>query len=123
MEEIVDMARMKARIQQHNFQKSKRENRYAQRSRGRKNPHTAASSSSGVPAMMMMSMDAYDNDLDDFRMQHCGFSQGDVEELMCQGVKPWDDDAWVSYRSDLCSDKVLFIVSIGCFARTLLILT
>ncbi|EKM75527.1 hypothetical protein AGABI1DRAFT_132191 [Agaricus bisporus var. burnettii JB137-S8] len=94
MEEIVDMARMKARIQQHNFQRSKRENRYSQRSRGRKNLHTAASSSSGVPAWMMMSMDAYDNDLNDFRMQHCGFSQGDVEELMCQGVKPWDDDAW-----------------------------
>ena len=23
----------------------------------------------------------------------CGFSPGDAEELMCQGVKPWDDDA------------------------------
>mmetsp|Transcript_46629 Transcript_46629/g.75081 ORF Transcript_46629/g.75081 Transcript_46629/m.75081 type:complete len:105 (+) Transcript_46629:149-463(+) len=23
----------------------------------------------------------------------CGFSSRDCEELMCQGVKPWDDDA------------------------------
>ncbi|KAJ7068728.1 hypothetical protein C8F01DRAFT_1119125 [Mycena amicta] len=24
----------------------------------------------------------------------CGFSEGDAWELACQGVKPWDDDAY-----------------------------
>jgi hypothetical protein len=24
------------------------------------------------------------------------FTDSEVEELLCQGVKPWDDDAWVS---------------------------
>ena len=26
-----------------------------------------------------------------------GFTGSDMEELMCQGVKPWDDDAWVCF--------------------------
>src|SRR5262245_29391850 len=29
------------------------------------------------------------------RMMNCGFTQSEVEELLCQGVKPWDDDAQV----------------------------
>jgi len=30
------------------------------------------------------------------RMANFGFTEDDVMELLCQGVKPWDDDAWVS---------------------------
>jgi hypothetical protein len=33
---------------------------------------------------------------DEERMMNFGFTQSDVEELMCQGVMPWDDDARVS---------------------------
>lgn len=29
------------------------------------------------------------------RMENYGFTEAEVEELLCQGVKPWDDDAWV----------------------------
>jgi len=40
--------------------------------------------------------------LDDFeesdeaeeRMNNFGFTEDEVQELLCQGVKPWDDDAW-----------------------------
>lgn len=28
------------------------------------------------------------------RMQNGGFTNDQVNELLCQGVKPWDDDAW-----------------------------
>ena len=39
-------------------------------------------------------------DLDDGEMEervnNYGFTEDEVEELLCQGVKPWDDDAWVS---------------------------
>lgn len=35
------------------------------------------------------------------RMNNFGFTYDEVDELMCQGVKPWDDDAWVSVRSPL----------------------
>lgn len=30
------------------------------------------------------------------RVDNMGFLSSEVEELLCQGVKPWDDDAWVS---------------------------
>ena len=30
------------------------------------------------------------------RMNNMGFTNAEVEELYAQGVKPWDDDAWVS---------------------------
>jgi hypothetical protein len=30
------------------------------------------------------------------RADNFGFTQDEVEELLCQGVKPWDEDAWVS---------------------------
>ncbi|KAH8978379.1 hypothetical protein EDB86DRAFT_942928 [Lactarius hatsudake] len=39
-------------------------------------------------------------DLDDFedsqeeRMNNFGFTEDELQELICQGVKPWDDDAW-----------------------------
>lgn len=31
----------------------------------------------------------------DERGRNCGFTDAEAFELMCQGVKPWDDDAWV----------------------------
>lgn len=31
----------------------------------------------------------------DERGKNCGFTDAEAFELMCQGVKPWDDDAWV----------------------------
>lgn len=34
---------------------------------------------------------------DDERMANFGFTEDDMMELACQGVKPWDDDAWVSH--------------------------
>ena len=30
------------------------------------------------------------------RMDNFGFTEDEMMELLCQGVKPWDDDAWVS---------------------------
>jgi hypothetical protein len=39
--------------------------------------------------------DEFDSDEDE-RMANFGFTQDDMMELACQGVKPWDDDAWVS---------------------------
>ena len=36
----------------------------------------------------------YDSDGDD-DMAMCGFTGSQVAELVCHGVKPWDDDAWV----------------------------
>ncbi|KAL0961190.1 hypothetical protein HGRIS_006159 [Hohenbuehelia grisea] len=36
--------------------------------------------------------DSDDSDYE-FRIMHNGFGEGDVEELMMQGVNPWDDDA------------------------------
>ena len=36
--------------------------------------------------------------LDEERANNWGFTNDEVEELLCQGVKPWDDDAWVSKR-------------------------
>ncbi len=29
-------------------------------------------------------------------MDNYGFTEDDVQELLCQGVNPWDDDAMVS---------------------------
>ncbi|KAK0435043.1 hypothetical protein EV421DRAFT_1988173 [Armillaria borealis] len=31
---------------------------------------------------------------EDERAENFGFLRGEAEELACQGVKPWDDDAW-----------------------------
>lgn len=28
------------------------------------------------------------------RMNNCGFTNDELDELLCQGVKPWEDDAW-----------------------------
>ena len=39
------------------------------------------------------SYEAYDSEGSCSGDRICGFSPSDVEELACQGVKPWDDDA------------------------------
>lgn len=41
--------------------------------------------------------DEYDWDDDEYeeRANHFGFDEDDLNELLSQGVKPWDDDAWV----------------------------
>jgi len=40
--------------------------------------------------------DEFDSESDE-RMANLGFTEDDVMELAMQGVKPWDDDAWVSF--------------------------
>jgi len=35
----------------------------------------------------------YDSDSGDSDIGMFGFSSSDVEELLCQGIKPWDDEA------------------------------
>lgn len=37
-----------------------------------------------------------DSDEEEQRMNNFGFTEDEVMELLCQGVKPWDDDAQVS---------------------------
>lgn len=47
--------------------------------------------------------DAYDEELawveGEERMSNFGFTHDEVQELLAQGVKPWDDDAWVCISS------------------------
>lgn len=38
----------------------------------------------------------FDEELMEQRGRNCGFTDAECEELYSQGVKPWDDDAWVS---------------------------
>ncbi|TFY57503.1 hypothetical protein EVJ58_g6978 [Rhodofomes roseus] len=33
-------------------------------------------------------------DEEEERWNNCGFTNSEVHELLCQGVKPWDEDAW-----------------------------
>ena len=49
----------------------------------------------GRPERRIDEYDEFDSE-DDERMANFGFTQDDMMELACQGVKPWDDDAWVS---------------------------
>ncbi|KAJ2995892.1 hypothetical protein HDV02_000344 [Globomyces sp. JEL0801] len=35
-----------------------------------------------------------ESDLEEQRIQNGGFTDEEVNELLCQGVKPWDEDAW-----------------------------
>lgn len=70
-------------------------------------------------------------DLDDFedsveeRMNNFGFTEDEVQELLCQGVKPWDDDAGVStFGFGLLTLFCIFLIlALGCPRRTLLALT
>lgn len=47
------------------------------------------------------SLDADSEIEDSERSRNLGFSDDEVNELLCQGVKPWDDDAWVCFESCL----------------------
>lgn len=41
--------------------------------------------------------DSYNSDAEDEwdeRCENLGFTHSELNELLCQGVKPWDDDAW-----------------------------
>jgi hypothetical protein len=44
-----------------------------------------------------LDLDQYDEmDSEGERMANFGFTEDELMELACHGVKPWDDDAWVS---------------------------
>lgn len=40
-----------------------------------------------------------DDDEIEERMANYGFTYDEMNELLCQGVKPWDEDAWVCNAS------------------------
>ncbi len=46
---------------------------------------------------------------EDERAENFGFLRGEADELACQGVKPWEDDAWVGWIS------FLFLTSLTAF--------
>ncbi|KAG2492427.1 hypothetical protein HYH03_009370 [Edaphochlamys debaryana] len=35
----------------------------------------------------------YEDEMDE-RYENMGFTRDELDDLLCQGVKPWDDDAW-----------------------------
>lgn len=35
-----------------------------------------------------------DSEEEDERMENMGFTNDELNMLLCQGVKPWDDEAW-----------------------------
>jgi hypothetical protein len=39
--------------------------------------------------------DEFESEVEE-RMGNFGFTEDEMSDLLCQGVKPWDDDAWVS---------------------------
>ncbi len=43
--------------------------------------------------MAFLSNDELDEETKE-RQMNLGFTNSEVEELLCQGVKPWDEDAW-----------------------------
>ncbi len=47
-----------------------------------------------------------ESEWEDERAENFGFLRGEAKELACQGVKPWDDDAWVS------SSELFFLSSL-----------
>ncbi|XP_064608232.1 uncharacterized protein LOC135472593 [Liolophura sinensis] len=47
---------------------------------------------SQVSRLQRTSQEDYEQELEE-RMANFGFTEGDVEELMCQGIMPWDDCA------------------------------
>jgi hypothetical protein len=40
-------------------------------------------------------------------MNNFGFTEDEEMELLCQGVKPWDDDAWASVLAWLTDSFVI----------------
>jgi hypothetical protein len=67
------------------------------RGRGRGMGHSFRSDAAGLARILGRDID-WDEDSEDEmeqRMNNGGFLDDEVMELMSQGVKPWDDDAWV----------------------------
>lgn len=52
------------------------------------------------------------------RMANLGFTNDEVFELACQGVKPWDDDAWVRCKCVVAYCTMLNWPFPGCSPRT-----
>lgn len=46
-------------------------------------------------------LDSYSGSEMEERMANNGFTDYELNDLLCQGVKPWDDDAWVSINLTL----------------------
>lgn len=44
------------------------------------------------------------------RMMNCGFTDDEAYELACQGVKPWDDDAWDGEGGSGCMDAACWVL-------------
>lgn len=62
-----------------------------------------------------------DEDKLEERMANLGFTNDEFDELISQGVKPWDDDAWV--RGCACTSGFLAnFLHTGCFARVTILL-
>ena len=56
---------------------------------------------------------SYDSDGDDENGMF-GFTGSEVDELLCQGVKPWDDDAWVRSTRPVIQHVWLYFPFQGC---------
>jgi hypothetical protein len=56
------------------------------------------------------------------RAGNWGFTDDEVQELLCQGIEPWDEDARVSVFG-LSASRYFLTFVLGCPLRTLLTLT
>jgi len=64
-----------------------------------------------------LDLDDFDDDDDsetEERMNNFGFTEDEVHELLCQGVKPWDDDAHVSVLLPLFISVLILAFALGC---------
>lgn len=109
---MIELARREDRAEQQRSRKGKKSSKKSKKKKGGKK-RKATATSGAVPTWMSMSMNSIDYELDDddlddydYRMLNLGFSPGDIEELMCQGIKPWDDDARVSHDLPLVLQKL-----------------
>lgn len=60
----------------------------------------------------------------DERMANNGFTDYELNDLLSQGVKPWDDDAWVSYFPKQSSLLIAYSLYLpGCIARSVLLIS
>ena len=65
------------------------------RSKNSTNARTAHGHMRGAGGRYDSDEDDWDDDEYEERANHFGFDEDDLNELLSQGVKPWDDDAWV----------------------------
>jgi hypothetical protein len=66
------------------------------------------------------------SDSEEEELNEYGFTNSDTQELLSQGVKPWDDDAYVSHTRCSYSNRSLFspfapLGCLGCSPRWILI--